>query len=253
MTTLLKRLVPVRPSAATLIASGFVILGFALSSIAWGYLAISAVAMFLPGILRELGWLKDKDEFQLEAVRRAGYHAYLAGGLFAFLMAIWYRAGDVPAQFPGALLENTLIVMWFTWLLSSLFSFWGPVKTARRILFIFGCVWLVFNLLGGGGFMTTLMQSLLAAPFFLLWWVGGRWPRVAGVILLGAAVFFFNLFDLYEVFQVDPTHKGRIPVIVLFVGPLVAGGLALLKGGGKTSEDGGDLDDDLAVEEGLVS
>ena len=156
-----------RPPVATLIASALVITGFLLTGIDWGFIAISAVAMFTPGILRELGILRDKDEFQLEAARRAGYHAYLAGGLFAFLMIAWFRSTEPVVKHPDAFLDGVLVVMWFTWLLSSLFSFWGRIRTATTLLIIFGSVWLLFNLASGeGNWKTSLMQSLLASPFF---------------------------------------------------------------------------------------
>ncbi len=221
-----------RPSMATLVASILVLAGFLLTAIDWGFLALSALAMFLPGIFRELGILKDKDEFQLEAARRAGYHAYLAGGLFTFLMAAWFRSAHPAVAHPGALIEDVLIVMWFTWLLSSLFAYWGKKKTAVRILYVFGGIWLVFNILSGeGNWVASLMQSLLALPFFLAALLASRWPRVLGVFLLIVSVFFFHFFHLARVFQGDPTEMGRIPVIVLFIGPLLASGIALLSRG----------------------
>ena len=222
-----------KPSLPTLVASVLVVVGFALSGLAPGFIAIAAAAMFLPGILREMGVLKDKDEFQLQAARRAGYHAYLVGGLFTFLMIAWYRQVEPTVKYPDAFLDAVLIVMWFTWLLSSLFSFWGRVRTAILILLIFGGVWLLFNVISNAfehGFLATLMQSLLAMPFFLTALLARYYPRVAGVLLLGASVFFFNMFGLQKVFAGDPTLKGRIPVIVLFIGPLIASGIALLGG-----------------------
>jgi len=229
-----------RPPTATLIASVLVAAGFLLAGIDWGFIAISAVAMFAPGILREMDVLRDKDEFQLEAARRAGYHAYLAGGLFTFLMIAWHRSAQPEVKYADAYLDATLIVMWFTWLLSSLFAFWGRVRTAVTILCIFGGVWLLFNLLSHaaeGDFMTTLMQSLLAMPFFLAALLARLWPRITGVLLLAASVFFFRLFGLGEVFAGDPTLKGRIPVIVLFIGPLLASGIALLGGKPRPEEE----------------
>ncbi len=119
------------------------------------------------------------------------------GGLFTFLMIAWHRSVQPEVKYADAYLDGTLVVMWFTWLLSSLFAFWGRVRTAVTILIIFGGVWLLFNLLGNaarGGFLATLMQSLLAMPFFLAALLARYWPRVAGVLLLVAAVYFFGLF-----------------------------------------------------------
>jgi hypothetical protein len=87
--------------------------------------------------------------------------------------------------------------------------------------------------------MALLMQSSLAVPFFLLAWVARRWPRVAGAFLLLVSVFFFWFFGLYEIFGPDPLAKGRLMVIVLFLGPLVASGVMLL-GKDSTEETTGD-------------
>jgi len=224
-------------SPANIVAGVLVILGFALTAIDWGFLALSALGTFGPGILRELGWLRDRDEFQMRAARRAGYHAYLAGGLLVFLIVALFRsqAGptDEPAPLasPAALMTTILAVMWFTWLISSLLSYWGPHKTARRLLYAFGSVWLLFNIMSGeGNWITSVMQSLLAVPFFVLGWAADRWPRVTGMALLGVAGFFFYFFGLVEIFT-HPLDRGRTEVVILFLGPLVASGVALLVSG----------------------
>ncbi len=226
-----------RPAAATLIGAALVILGFLLTSIDWRFLALAALGTFGPGILREWGWVKDKDEFQMRAVHRAGYHAYLAGGLTAFVLVGMIRSAGEAVEHAGELVTVVLAVLWFTWLLSSLYSYWGPRRTVSRILLIFGSVWLLFNVIGNieHGGVALVMQSLLAVPFFLLAWVALRWPRVAGVFLLLVAAFFFYFFGLYEVFGSDPMAKGRILVIVLFLGPLATSGVMLL---GADSESG---------------
>ncbi|MCK9995691.1 MAG: hypothetical protein KAH56_05335 [Candidatus Krumholzibacteria bacterium] len=169
-----------RPTVATLVGAVLVILGFLLAIIDWRFLALSALGTFGPGILREWGWVKDKDEFQMQAVHRAGYHAYLAGGLTAFMLVGIIRSAGEAVEHAGELVTVVLAVLWFTWLLSSLYSYWGPRRTVSRILLIFGSVWLLFNVIAniGHGGMALVMQSLLAAPFFLLAWVSRRWPPV---------------------------------------------------------------------------
>jgi len=236
MTSILRR----RPPTATLVGAGLFILGFLLTEIDWRFLALSALGAFGPGILREWGWVRDKDEFQLEAARRAGYHAYLAGGLTALVLVGMIRAAEGPLEEAGELVTVLLAVMWFTWLLSSLFGYWGPQKTVARILVIFGSVWLIFNIVGNiqGGIVALIMQSLLAVPFFLLAWTARRWPRIAGVILLAVSAFFFWFFGLYEVFGPDPMARGRFMVIVLFIGPLAASGVILLRN--RSNEESGE-------------
>lgn len=228
-----------RPSAVTLIAGAMVAAGFMLTAVDWGWLTLAAVGTFSPGLLRELGWIRDKDELQMQAMRRAGYHAYLAGGLAAFLLVALVRSREEPLKDSGELATVILVILWFTWLLSSLHGYWGSRRTASRILIIFGSVWLAFNVVGNieAGVVAVVMQSLLAVPFFLLSWAAGRWPRPAGIVLLGFSIFFFVFFRLYKVFGPEPLEMGRIIVIVLFVGPLLAGGFMLL-GRGRSSEAG---------------
>ena len=60
------------PSRATLIATGVVIAGVMLTGWNWWFLILVGLGSFGPGVLRELGWLNDKDEFQLRAAQRSG-------------------------------------------------------------------------------------------------------------------------------------------------------------------------------------
>ncbi len=226
-------------SPLTMAAGVLVVAGFALTGISWGFLVLVGIGAFGPGVLRELGWVHDKDELQLLAARRAGYHAYLAGGLAAILMIARVRSAAQPVVHADELATSLLAVIWFTWLVSSLHGYWGPFLTARRILIIFGAVWLLFNILGNisAGAGALLIQSLLAVPFFVLAWLTPRWPRLTGVLLLGAAVVCGYFFRLYEVFGPDPFARGRVEVIVLFLGPLAAGGLMLLGVGGPAASE----------------
>ena len=97
---------PWHPSPATLIATGAVILGVLLTEVSWWFLVLVGVGALGPGILRELGWLKDKDEFQRRAAQRAGYLAFLgrrwprvAGAILMAAAAFfiyffgWYKVG----------------------------------------------------------------------------------------------------------------------------------------------------------------
>jgi len=219
-----------RPTPAGIVGGALVIAGFALSSIDWGFLALAAVGTFGPGILRELGLLKDHDEFQRRAAHRAGYHAYLVGGLVAFLLVAAIRSGGPEMGDLGEVATLLLVVLWFTWFLSSLLAYWGPKRTAMTILLIFGAVWLLFNILGNiGSPMAMFMQCLVAVPFFALALVARKWPRVAGVILLATAGAAFVFFDLYEILTEPLFDRGRPFVLILFIGPLVASAIGLFR------------------------
>lgn len=231
-----------RPSPVALVQTGLVAAGFGLSSVSWWFLLLVGAAAVGPGLLRELGVLRDQDEFARQAARRAGYHAYLAGLAIMFVFAAIFRTETPVEAEPGEMAELALIVLWFTWLLSWLLSYWGPRKMAARVLYAFGAVWLLFNVLANlTSSVALIMQSLLAVPFFVLGWMAGRWPRPAGVLLILASIWFASMFDTLErVFSTDPFDNGAPFVLVLFIGPLLASGIALLwvRRGEEAEDDG---------------
>jgi hypothetical protein len=113
---------------------------------------------------------------------------------------------------------------------SSLFSYWGPHKTAFRILIIFGCAWAVFNILGNLRDPIAMAMQLLVttAPFFVLAYVSRRWPRVAGGLLLAVSVFFLSVYFGTPRFS-HLLFLVKVATAVLFVGPLLSSGAALLQ------------------------
>lgn len=234
-----------KPRPATLIAGVVVLAGFLLTALHWGFIALVAVGTFGPGILRELGILRDQDEFQRRSAHRAGYHAYLACGFVAFLIVGVLRSETRIVEDAGELATLLLVVLWFTWLLSSLLSYWGARRTAARILIVFGSAWLLFNVIGNmRDPIAMIMQCLVAVPFFLLAYVAKRWPRIAGIVLLAVAAFFFWFFGLHEILGRGPLDPSQPIVVVLFIGPLLASGMALL-----VREGEGDSADETNTEE----
>ena len=221
------------PTRTNLIAGGLVIGGFLLTEVNWWFFLLAAAGTFGPGILRELGWLRDKDEFQRQAAHRAGYHAFLTVGLVAFLLVVFFRTGGTM-EHPHRLVTFFLALLWFTWFFSSLLAYWGAQKTTTRILIAFGSVWLVFTVVSNlgpewTGWLALLLHPLLAAPFFVLAWLSTRWPRVAGVMLLAVSVFFFQFFGLFS----EGIEGVISDMFILFLGPLLASGVALLCTGKK--------------------
>ena len=234
-----------RPGKATLVAAALIILGIMLTAVSWGLVFLVGLGMLGPGIVRELGWLKDQDEFQRQAARRAGYHAFLVTGFLAFFFMALFRSGYKGIKDPEEVGSLLLVVLWFTWVLSSLLGYWGPKRTAKTILITFGIFWLLFNIVSNlNSFVALIMQCLLAVPFFALAWTAGRWPKVTGVLLIAASAFFFYFFGLYEIFGSEPLARGRGFVIVIFFGPLFASGVALLRCG--SSDDPGERERGLS-------
>jgi len=218
---------PWRPSPATLIAGALVIAGAFLTSVSWGFLALVGLGTFGPGILRELGWLNDKDEWQQRAAQRAGYHAFLVAGLVAFCLVGFFRSGDHQIKDPQELTTLFLVLMWTTWFFSSLFAYWGAQKTAVRVLLVYGAFWWLFVILSdNGGLVGFLMQSLLVLPFFGLAMVARRWPRPAGLLLVLATAAFIYFFGWYKVGNSGVVNQAV--TMILFLGPLLSSGMALL-------------------------
>lgn len=218
------------PSRATLIGAGVVIGGFMLTDVSWWFIALSGLGAVGPGILREMGWLRDKDEFARRAAQRAGYHAFLVTALAGSVIVGYTRSAERHLKNPEELATLFLALLWFTWLLSSLLAYWGVRKASQRILLGFGICWLLFCMADSWQHpLGMLMHSLPAAPFFILSWLSRRWPRVAGALLIVAGS------SMYVLFRFWTNERGGIIAqtctAVLLVGPLLASGLALLRVG----------------------
>lgn len=228
MSRVIERLQDRRPATATLVGAVLVVAGFLLAQASWWFFIVSGVGACGPGLLRELGVLRDKDEFARRAAYRAGYHAFLATGFFGFVLVALVRATTGELKNPAELATLMLAMLWFTWLLSSLLTYWGARKAATRVLLGFGAAWLAFALADAGREpIGWLMSSLPALPFFALSLLAWRWPRPAGalMVLVAAGMYFFMGYYRND-------HMGGLivntGVALLLCGPLLGCGTALL-------------------------
>ena len=237
MAPVIERLWQGRPATATMVGAVVVVAGFLLAKVSWWFFALAGVGACGPGILRELGVLKDKDEFARRAEQRAGYHAFLATGLFGFVLVALVRATKSELKNPGELATLMLAMLWFTWLLSSLMTFWGARKASARLLLGFGVAWLSFALADAGSEpIGWLMSSLPALPYFVLAGLAWRWPRVAGALMVVVAAVMYVAFGYYS----NERMGGLIVntgVALMLCGPLVGCGVALLRAGPAAPEE----------------
>lgn len=227
------------PTTAGLVAGTLVVLGLLLSQfVAEGLLVIAALGAFGPGVLRELNLLRDQDEFQRAAAHRAGYHAYLIGGFAAVLVVAWLRSGEgrLDGSSDWALL--LLVVLWSSWLFSTLLAYWGARRAARSVLVVFGSFWGVFviaSVVSEPSLTGALRALLFTAPFFLLALTTNRWPRITGMALLGVAAILLSILE--------PWRPGGLSLattlvtMALLLVPLVASAIALLSEGSVEIED----------------
>ncbi len=241
-----------RPTATTWLAGSLVLGGAVLAvwSSGW-FLLLAALGTFGPGVLREAGWLRDKDELQLLAAHRAGYHAYLTCGIAAFVSLAYFQSGPPDVRDSQDIGLLFLVLLWCTWFLSALLSYWGPRKTAARILTAFGTFWIALMIIDNirlewsSGWAALLMQSLPAVPLFVLGWTSPRWPRTTGILLLAIAA--LTLVLLAEPAQNDTGLVMQIIRVLLFIGPLLACGVSLLSV--RSGEDDDDVDDALVSDQ----
>jgi len=226
-----------RPTPTGLVAGALVAVGVLLFMFVHeGFIALSGLGAFGPGVLREFGLLKDQDEFQRQAAQKAGYHAYLVGGLFICLAFAWLSGSDATEISTDWVLMP-LLVLWITWMFSGPGRYWGARKMVARMLMTFGAFWTVFvgaEVVGSIGSpepfqIEGLLVGLLSVvPFFALAWAAGRWPRLTGMLLLAIAGVFLLAFG--------PTWaSGRLSVasvlstVALILVPIVGSAVALIR------------------------
>jgi hypothetical protein len=216
-----------RPTPVGAVAGTLAIAGLLLTEVSFWFILLAAVGIVGPGYLRELGWLRDQDEFQRRAAHRAGYHAFLVTAFAAFVTLAWTRTGVRNLREPEELSTFYLALLWFTWLWSSLVNFWGARRTAFRVLMLFGAAVGVFNVLGDLRDPVALLMQLLVTtlPFFVFAWGSRHWPRVTGAFMVVTSAVAGGYYF---------THFGNLTLVtkavtaVLVVGPLLSSGVALL-------------------------
>jgi len=106
------------------------------------------------------------------------------------------------------------------------------VRSVRRavfwVLLALGAFWLAFVVLSHGndeGWRALLFEAaLVPGPFFLLAFAGRKWPRLAGIALLVAAVVAFFFFDVGDAFAGE---SGAQLVALVLVAPMALCGALL--------------------------
>lgn len=224
-----------RPTRTTLVAGALVALGIILGmTVSMGFLILSGVGAFGPGLLREVGWLDDLDEFQREASYRAGYLAYLIGGATAVAAIAILKWREANLDGAATWVALVLAVMWLSWLFSALLAFWGAKRTTGRVLIAFGSFWAFFVLASHWREPAAALLEAVSfvAPFFLLAWAANRWPRAVGILLIALPAFMLwqGIGDFLE------SPEQSLTFVLLLV-PMLACGFALLREASTADDD----------------
>ena len=231
-------------SPVGMIAGTLVFLGAILAvTVDMRFMLLAGMGAFGPGFLRELGLLKDQDEFARLASYKAGYYASLFAGSTAIVIISILKAGKIDLDGESQAFAIILAVIWLVSIFASLNRYWGVKKAVFRVLIIFGSLWLVFILLSHAGDPISLfMESLVVLPFFILAWVSLRWPRVAGALIVTLGIFCFFLFRMYQFDRIG--FMSTFLTFLLFICPLLVAGLALLLQKQENDDNFSDGDED---------
>lgn len=209
-----------------------------------GFVALFFAGVFGPTLLRELGLLRWRDEFQRETTTRAALHAFLGAGAFlAAVMSLHGFTGTYDAggkTFQDALPASTVVILLATvWYLSRLLQYWGPVRAAVRIWTAFSCTYLVFWIVvvvavsrtqGNVSVPQLALNAIFCLVPLILALVGRRLPRVAGVVAL-VLVGWFVAAGFRNTTPSTIPWELYLDILLLIVAPLAAPAVALVFSG----------------------
>ncbi len=179
--------------SADWIAFGVGLLGIVFirnNAVILGGIGLAAIG---PSLLREIGVLKDSDEWQRGVMHRAGFQACLVIGFFLAFNMVYQRI--LGTRFPGTNVAGSFFNMSFLWIVlvgifvvSYLVQYWGAARGVSRIIAGLGVItflnavtpWWNINPPSGPKSVALAGSVLL----FLLAWTIKKWPRPAGILLL---------------------------------------------------------------------
>lgn len=176
--------------------------GVALAAVFLKYLepalmSIIALVVFLPSILRELGVLKDADEWTRGIMHRAGFHAALMVVAiltvnYVAVNAGWFEAGP-DRRWPLEVQFFRLGVVWI-FLVSYVIQYWGARDGVFRILLVVGAMNLAPAMIlargdqqmswSQGGWLALLGGAIACVLFVGLAYLVRRRPRLGASVLL---------------------------------------------------------------------
>jgi hypothetical protein len=212
---------PAAYAALVVILAG-AILGFTVS---YWFLLLVPIGVFLPGILRRTGVLRDVDEYVLMAQDAAGWMAFCAVVCCVILFFICGRVGLPLGGTETDRLLVTAIVGLTVYASGYLFRFWDGRRGAFWLLVACGAAWGVFVVLSGWNNPAAMaMEGLvIVVPMFVLAVLGRFIPRIAGVAALAAAAALTVFFHAWFL-----SRGPSLFVLAAIVLPLVVAGIGLL-------------------------
>lgn len=215
-----------RLPSADWIAFGIAVAAFCLHYVFPATLGFVILAVFAPSVLREIGVLKDADEWTRGIMHRAGFHGLLAvGGLIAlnYLLVLTGRFEPTEVMHVPFSDETMRKAVIWVFLVSYLIQYWGPREGVFRILMATAVVGMapLFAVARHPDFAGTYLLGaginalVMVIPALLV----RRWPRLGGGVLLfflcALVVFGATAMDLPDGVTsstVEATRWGMISV-----------------------------------------
>lgn len=189
--------------------------------------ALILCGLFGPGLLRELGLLRDQDEFQAEVALRAGWRAFLAGGLALLAMAHfmpWSESSGLGRELPKLPIHTALLAMLLTYVCSYLQDYWGARRGAAAVLGTLAALLSLFALDELPSLAGVLLDLRFSAGLLLALLLMRRLPQVAGVLLLVFALLAFIAVR-------SAGELTRMPLAALLITPPLVTGATLIREG----------------------
>jgi hypothetical protein len=182
--------------------------------------------LFGPGLLRESGLLRDRDEFQAAAARRAGFRAFLTGGITLLMLAHFMPWPDPPVmgrELPKLPLQTTLLVMLLTYVCSYLLDYWGTRRGATVILGTMAALSAFGAILDEmPDLMHVLIDLRFSAGFLLALLIARRYLQVAGLFLF--AMLLLILVNAHAL-----ANTSHLPILALLTTPPLICGVAMIR------------------------
>lgn len=216
------------PRVISVISAVFFTTGLILATVIYPvFIILSAVAAFLPDLLRAVGALRDADELHEASSNVAARIALTVGTLYSAALFVLSDLGRIPLEQQREAWLTAFILIVTVRYIAYAIMYWDIRAAAPRICMVFGLFWASFSLLScWGDWISLLMQAgLTAAPFFLLMLLVRRHPRTTGALALCAAVAAFLFFNQYRLFW------GKLESLIVFILitlPLLSLGIGLL-------------------------
>lgn len=189
--------------------------------------ALILCGLFGPGLLREFGLLRDQDEFQAAVAQRAGWRAFLAGGLALLLMAHftpWPDPSTFGRELPKLPIYSALLAMLLTYVCSYLQDYWGARRGAAAVLGTLAALLALFALDELPSLAGVLIDLRFSAGLLLAILLMRRLPQVAGVLLLVFALLAFIAMR-------SAGDLTRLPLAALLITPPLVLGTTLIREG----------------------